>query len=397
MEKTLAIITAIVLVCLSLPLGISAAGLDVVYVKDGGSGNGSTPEKACGSIADAFGMLELSHDCTVVVCGAFTIGATYSYGSDYTGSVTFTSLYNGTDYRTEGAVMKVTARFVCWGKTTWKDVNMDLTGKFYYVIGQLHPITLDTGVVITNSGGGLNGNSMGSSVVMLGGHQNNQDAPAAVQTGEANITVRSGQYILIVPFGRQIAGSDYSACTANITIENADVQTLYLCNVNVTGSTDGDINITIKGNSRIGRMIGALNSDQIVKSLTVNWEGGSIEAASIKDGTAAGFESAGEMVFTNGTKLNYSETAAKEANFETVKALFDSSAAISAATTTAPAVTTAAAVVTTAAPAATTAAASGASGSPVTADRTAVIIAISAAVAACAAVIVGKRTKHSGN
>ena len=43
----------------------------VVYLKDDGKGDGSSPENAVSDLFDAYDALDLSKDCTVVVCGAY--------------------------------------------------------------------------------------------------------------------------------------------------------------------------------------------------------------------------------------------------------------------------------------------------------------------------------------
>ena len=47
-------------------------GNTVVYLADGGSGDGSSAESPVGSLTAAYNALDLSKDCTVVICGKFT-------------------------------------------------------------------------------------------------------------------------------------------------------------------------------------------------------------------------------------------------------------------------------------------------------------------------------------
>lgn len=102
--------------------------LEVVYLKDGGIGDGSTPKRACGSFADAFAALDLSKDCTIVICDTVSLTQAFNYGEAYTGSVTITGVYDGVDYRESGAVLHVgEARFVCCGETRFENINIDVT------------------------------------------------------------------------------------------------------------------------------------------------------------------------------------------------------------------------------------------------------------------------------
>ncbi|MBQ9429350.1 MAG: hypothetical protein IJU41_07405, partial [Clostridia bacterium] len=117
----------VLFVCLALSalcIGLSAAGATVVYLRDGGGGNGSSPAAAVGRLTDAYAALDLSKNCTVVVCGGFTQSDTFDCGTDYTGSVTLTSVYGGVDYRAEGALFCMAPTFfVCRGETRFE--NMD--------------------------------------------------------------------------------------------------------------------------------------------------------------------------------------------------------------------------------------------------------------------------------
>ena len=102
----------------------------VVYLKDDGKGDGSSPENAVSDLFDAYDALDLSKDCTVVVCGPFLQEFEFSYGEEYAGSVTFTSVYGGVDYRKSGAVYQANqepaCRFVCWGETTFEQIDINL-------------------------------------------------------------------------------------------------------------------------------------------------------------------------------------------------------------------------------------------------------------------------------
>ncbi len=336
MKKTLALLLCAMLVLALVPvvaIPASAADATVVYLKDGGTGDGSTADNALGSIADAYNALDLTKDCTIVICGETTIPA-YSYGTShegasYTGSVTITSKYNGTDYAASGAVAKVGGvRFVCWGKTTIENIKYQMTGDFYLIVAQDNHVIIGEGVTI-EPGSGTTGLAFGNAFDVLAGYQDKQNNPPAVSSGAAKVEVYSGSNILIGAGNRAIAGTDRSGGSADITVGGTANVALYIASVNKDNTKDGDITVTVKDNATVSKLAAGLNAGQSVKSFTLNWLGGTIEDAKLINGynlatTPAGVGEDDVMVtYTNGTKLNYNDTTAAAANFATISGLFN--------------------------------------------------------------------------
>ena len=91
------------MVLLAIPFAVqadAAEGQSVVYLMDGATGDGSSPESPTKSINTAFAALDNSLDCTVVVCGPFThVANNYFVRQNWPKSVTITSVYGGVDYR----------------------------------------------------------------------------------------------------------------------------------------------------------------------------------------------------------------------------------------------------------------------------------------------------------
>lgn len=94
----------------------------VVFVKDGGTGSGvsaaapTTPEE---------GFKLLASGGTMVVVGEFTSSsATFTQAAAYTGKVTITSLYDGVDYRAQGARIVLKASFHLGGDTDVDHVSI---------------------------------------------------------------------------------------------------------------------------------------------------------------------------------------------------------------------------------------------------------------------------------
>ncbi len=68
---------ALVIVPLSLMNVFAAGSADVVFLRDGSAGDGSSPDQALGTLNAAYDALDLTKDCTIVVCGAFTQELTF--------------------------------------------------------------------------------------------------------------------------------------------------------------------------------------------------------------------------------------------------------------------------------------------------------------------------------
>lgn len=97
-------------------------GERVCYLKNGGTGSGSSAETACGSIAEAYTLLK--DGGVLVICGTYTLD-TALYGYYHTGKITVTSVYDGTDYRTHGANLVLKANYYCGGETEFKGLHIE--------------------------------------------------------------------------------------------------------------------------------------------------------------------------------------------------------------------------------------------------------------------------------
>lgn len=105
-RKLLSIVLALLMLTSLVPVTMTATvsalptGTTVLYVKDGGTGNGVTPDVAAGSLATAFGSVATAGGGTVVICGPVTIKSNVIMGiNDPNITVKVTSVYGGVDYR----------------------------------------------------------------------------------------------------------------------------------------------------------------------------------------------------------------------------------------------------------------------------------------------------------
>ena len=320
----LAVACAAVIMCFSvgadeIPDSSDKIGtMTVVYLRDGGTGDGHDYANAVGTLEDAYMMLDLSKDCTIVVCDVYTqISPRFTIGTPYTGSVTVTSCYGGYDYRKIGAKFEFDPfRYVCWGATTFRNIDFECSSTNMLVVGQHNPVTVAEGV--TMKGTGMTGGSIAKSFCILGGYQNNQDDPPAQSDKDTNITVLSGEFIYIVPFSREVDGCSYTG-TAHIKIGGtAKVSVLHGSVAYPNGSVVGDVEVEITGNSSIKNFYG-VTQDTTANSYTFNWKSGTIENFYwICPNTASK-----QLIVEGKTKLNASPSVKAQDNYTTISGEFD--------------------------------------------------------------------------
>ena len=326
-------------------LAFSAGAVELyteVYLKGGASGNGTSDSDPVGTWQDAFEALDLTKDCTIVICGPTTMTKMYNYGKHYDGSVTITNKYNGVDYReTSGASLSFTAsgHFVCNGDTRFENINLNATGGRWLLMTNHNPLTMGEGINVT--GEGLTGGKIKTSIAIVGGYQNGVNNPPLSDTKDVNITILSGSMYYIVAFNREFQGSFTG--NANIYIGgDADVATLH-CTSDTDGSVVGDVNITLADNANINTFYGG-TADVTVGDIKLTWFSGTI--GDIFDWNCR-YTPTKALTFEGETTLVASEKAQRRGNFSTVAAMFDKvenytqGTAATPEETTAPSVTTA--------------------------------------------------------
>ncbi len=312
--SVLAMLLALVVALFAV--GASAAD-NVVFLQGGAKGSGASADDPCGTYGDALDALDLSKDGTVVICGPTTQTKVFNYGTAYTGSVTFTNVYDGVDYReTNDAVLNVgEARFVLCGETKFENIHINATGAWWYIIANHKPLTMGEGIDIT--GDGLKGGTFAKSIAILGGYQSGVNNPPAASNEDVNITLLSGRMYYVIPFNRSFAG-DFTG-TAYIHIGgNAHVNTLHGSSER-DGSTVGNVKVTLTDNAVVDVFYGG-TADVTLNSFELNWLGGTL--GDIFDWNCR-YTPTKTMTIIGETKLIASEKAQRRGNFTTIAAMFD--------------------------------------------------------------------------
>ena len=248
----------------------------VVYVKDGGTGDGSSAKSPLGNLSAAYNALGDAGG-RIVVCGKLTISGPFQEPV-HTGVVTVTQNWDDLDYRSDGSISVVGTyrRYILNGPTLFENLTFSTTNKQGLIfICQNNPITMGEGI----SCEGFDCTLIANAVTILGGRQVGLN-PLKDAGIDSHITVKSGTY-LIAGMNRQMTNVD-SQGTVNIEIHGGEVKTLYGGSVN--GGTTKAVNITING----GRLTGKLDCSYGTKeSTTVTINGGNFSACTSISGGAS--------------------------------------------------------------------------------------------------------------
>ncbi|MBQ9429884.1 MAG: family 43 glycosylhydrolase [Clostridia bacterium] len=163
---------------------LSAQSGKVAYVRDGGSGDGTTPDKAAGTLVNAANALK--NGGTIVVCGRLSVDVGQVL-PDAGGKVTITSLYGGVDYRaTDGAEIEL-RQFISFGSEGQLDhLNLVAAANGTYISAEGHKLTVGEGMNCSI----FYNNRTEDYTALVGGSV----ALSANQSGGNTLTVRSGDF-----------------------------------------------------------------------------------------------------------------------------------------------------------------------------------------------------------
>lgn len=222
-------------------LTLSAAALaeqQTVYVMDGSAGDGSSPEQAVGTLAEAFAALP--EGGRVVVCGRVDAGGEVLPATS--GLVIVTAVDDSRDHRGEGCGLYISGILELNGETTFEHLQIIAAEKNSLIICNGHRVVLGEGLACTKKGStnyiGVNG---GSNLV--------KTSPAEAGTGSTDLTIMSGTWAQIRGGNRrQVGGSATHRIIqgdTKLTITGGEFTDLVFGGGQ--NSQDGDILLNISG------------------------------------------------------------------------------------------------------------------------------------------------------
>ncbi|MBE6641084.1 MAG: hypothetical protein E7619_05805 [Ruminococcaceae bacterium] len=290
MKKTVIFVLLIVILGGVCPVFSASATENVVYVCNGGTGDGSSDQSPFGSLAAAYNKLG-DQGGTIVICGSLELTEIVREPA-HTGEITVTQVYGGKDYRngTENTVyIKAQGkRYVLAGPTTFENINFkgDTAAKNNYIlwIAEFNPIVMGEGITSIDFDNSL----VAKSLCILGGCQGGESKANTISKDlDSKITVKSGKFI-VVGFSRQHSGT-FTGCS-HINIEGGEITTLYGGSVN--NGFGGDTNITISGGRFTGSILLSNANPSLLKGdATLTVTGGDFSKCTGIVGNIDGFSS----------------------------------------------------------------------------------------------------------
>lgn len=200
----------------------------VLFVKGGGNGNGSSQNNALGSIHDAYKALSESGG-TVVICGEYTMNSAV-IDLPHSGEITVTSVYDGVDYRKDGACINFAYNFYCGGDTEFNNIVLNSATNYPSIYANGFNLVLGDGI----ESGKVNGSAQFLSV--MGGSR------SAYTDDESSVTISSGMWQR-VRGGTTVDGS--KNYTAKLTINGGEF--MERVTLGSSNSHDGDLIATVNG------------------------------------------------------------------------------------------------------------------------------------------------------
>lgn len=211
---------------------------DVVYVKDGGNGDGKSAATAVGTLADAYDKLG-SNGGTVVVCGPIALTGNITEPA-HSGQVVVTQKYNGEDYTAGGGFSTNGAGRVYYlnGPTKFENISFTTTNSLaMFIVAQYNTVELGEGITAS----GFNPSTAAKGFTIIGGI-NSTTTPISAGQGDAHIIIRSGSGLAIAGLNRYSATNTRGA---KIEIYGGEFGKIYGGNIN--GGTGGYADLIIRG------------------------------------------------------------------------------------------------------------------------------------------------------
>ena len=266
LKKSKLIWFAVICITMSLLCISMSAASGVVYVKDGGTGDGSSASSPLGSMLDAYNVLGTDGG-TIVVCGVCTVGVQTDAADDifyapaHTGKVTVTSKYNSVDYASKsGARLDFYDGYCFNGPAEFNNITLRACNDSVncYFFGKYKDMTFGAGIKSELADGCT------QYLSIIGGSYK------SAKNVTANITIKSGTWYRLVG-GSTTGGSSNANLNINISGGTFIFKTVlaslgshsgniackisggtfyggvYVTNPVTTGSCSGDFDLTVSG------------------------------------------------------------------------------------------------------------------------------------------------------
>ncbi len=271
------------LLMLTVVLAVSASAAEkVVFVADGGTGDGSSAETPLGNLYSAYTALG-DEGGRIVLVDKVSLNAHFTEPV-HSGKVTLTQEHGGVSYRTGTASgLTVSAiRYFLNGPTTFEHMNFRGLGAYLLMVAQFNPIVMGEGIEVSGFG---DFSVVAKGIGILGGVQNGAGLASTVpHDQDTHIEIHSGRFV-IIGFSRQ-ADHNYTGM-AHIDIYGGTIHNIYLGAANK--GTGGPVDLNIYGGTFKGTVFSSSTSaSQVDGDLTVTVSGGDFSDIVTFDGTVIG-------------------------------------------------------------------------------------------------------------
>ena len=200
---------------------------NIIYLADGGTGNGISPDAPMGDLNAA--IKALGGEGSVVVVGTYTIKERMAIDAhEY--PVVITSIGTDRDYRNTGAAIVFEKTLLLGGETTFEKINLSTGVTNLYIYGMSHKLVIGEEVNTTLTADGI------SYISIIGGRDDK------LLAGSVDVTVKSGDWG-IFRAGSNETGAYNNDLKINVTIDGG-VFHKYVA-LGARGQITGTINCTI--------------------------------------------------------------------------------------------------------------------------------------------------------
>ena len=201
-NKLFAMLLAVIMVLALVPVVSVAAAEKVVYLGNEAKGDGSAPDKAVGTFADAFAAIG-DNDGTIVIVESFEWVEGFEV-PEHKGHITITTKYNGTQYPGDIYVVdsSTTGHLQLGGKTTFENITIWLTNT-WVIRARYNHLTFGEGIVTKSS----NPAHDYPRLYVVGG-DNGSDVTSD-PTKDTHLTFLSGQFYEVIGGSRNSNVADY--------------------------------------------------------------------------------------------------------------------------------------------------------------------------------------------
>ncbi len=237
---------------------------NLVYLADGGKGDGTSASSPFGDLGNAIAALG-GADGTVVLCGTYSVNAAYTVPT-HKGRVTITSYDYINDYRESGAALVMAANLTLGGETVIDKLHFKApAAAAIYAKGNKLTLGKDLSTELTNSNT--------SYIGIVGGHNN------LLASATLDVTVNGGEW------GSLRVGYNSTKLIAdnlshNLTV-NGGIFHSYIA-LTSRGNTGGTVNATFNGGTFMGGIFAVYEEDSAGYDhnydITVNINGGDFHA-----------------------------------------------------------------------------------------------------------------------